>query len=140
MNHIVRGILAVVAGLVVGGSVNMGLVVGGSRLIPAPEGVDVSDAQSIADSIHLFEPRHFVFPFLAHALGTLAGATVASLIAAAARHWYAYGIGVLYLIGGIAAACMIPAPIWFVALDLIVAYLPMGWLGLRLACWIRPVA
>jgi hypothetical protein len=26
---------------------------------------------------------------------------------------------------------MIPAPAWFIALDLIVAYLPMAWLAVR---------
>lgn len=45
--------------------------------------------------------------------------------------------GVLYLCGGIAASLMIPAPAWFIALDLLLAYLPMAWLavwlGTRLA-------
>ena len=27
---------------------------------------------------------------------------------------------------------MIPAPAWFIALDLIVAYIPMAWIGGRL--------
>ena len=36
------------------------------------------------------------------------------------------------LIGGIAACFMIPAPAWFMALDLLVAYLPMAWLAIRL--------
>jgi len=34
--------------------VNMGLVVAGSAIIPAPPGVDLSDAESLAGSIHLF--------------------------------------------------------------------------------------
>jgi hypothetical protein len=33
-------------------------------------------------AMHLFEPRHFIMPFPAHAVGTLAGALVAYLIAA----------------------------------------------------------
>jgi hypothetical protein len=40
----------------------------------------------------------------------------------------AYAIGVLFLCGGIAASFMIAAPAWFIALDLVVAYLPWpGW-------------
>ena len=31
------------------------------------------------------------------------------------------------------AASMIPGPTWFAALDLLVAYIPMGWLGGTLA-------
>jgi hypothetical protein len=45
----------------------------------------------------------------------------------------ALAVGGLHLMGGIAAAFMIPAPVWFVVLDLTLAYLPMAWLGGRLA-------
>lgn len=126
---ILRNILAVVFGLIAGGAVNMSLIVAGSSMIPPPAGVDVSDAQSIAASMHLFEPKHLVFPFLAHALGTLVGATTAFLIAASKKSLLAYVIGVASLAGGIAASFMIPAPVWFVILDLLVAYIPMAWLG-----------
>jgi len=126
---VLRGILSLVLGLVVGSAVNMGLIVAGSALVPAPPGVDPSDARSIAESIHLFEPKHFAFPFLAHALGTLAGAIVAYAVAARGRKVFAYVIGFLFLAGGIAAATMIPAPAWFIALDLIAAYIPMAWLA-----------
>ncbi|MDH3988068.1 MAG: hypothetical protein OEV34_02990 [Gammaproteobacteria bacterium] len=126
---ILRNILAVVFGLVVGGGVNMSLIMTGSLIIPPPAGVDVADAQSIAASMHAFELKHFVFPILAHALGTLVGATTAFLIAASNEIVLAYVIGVAFLAGGIAASFMIPAPVWFIILDLLVAYLPMAWLG-----------
>ena len=74
MKTLLRNILAIVIGLAVGASLNMSLVVFGPYLIPPPTGVDVTDAQSIRESIHLFGPEHFVIPFLAHALGTLTGA------------------------------------------------------------------
>jgi hypothetical protein len=32
---------------------------------------------------------------------------------------------------------MIPAPMWFIALDLAVAYLPMAWVGVSLGRRIR---
>ena len=70
-------------------------------------------------------------PFLAHAFGTLAGALAAYLIAATHRTQIAYVIGAVFLCGGIAASFMIPAPAWFIALDLLVAYLPMAWLAIR---------
>jgi len=128
---ILRNILALIVGFVAGSVVNMALVTIGPRMIPAPAGVDVSNAESIAASIHLFEPKHFVFPFLAHALGTFAGALVAFLIAASHRTVFAFVVGVLFLAGGIAASFMIPAPPWFIALDLVAAYLPMAWLATR---------
>lgn len=136
MPKLLRNVLAVVVGLVIGGVVNMAIVGLGPALIPPPAGVDVTKPESLAAAMHLFEPRHFVMPFLAHALGTLVGALVAYLIAASHKARFAYAISVVFLCGGIAACFMIPAPIWFIALDLLVAYLPMawlaGWLGARL--------
>ena len=126
---VLRNILAIVVGLVVGGVVNMALVTASPHIIPPPAGVDVSDMQSLSESMHLFEPKHFVFPFLAHAVGTLVGALVAYLVAASHRPVFAYVIGVCFLAGGIVAARMIPAPAWFVVLDLAAAYVPMAFLG-----------
>src|SRR5215475_5742223 len=106
---VLRNILAVVVGLIIGGGVNMALVVASPHVIPPPAGVDVSDPQSLSASMHLFEPKHFVFPFLAHAFGTVVGALVAYVVAASHRSVFAYVIGVCFLAGGIAAARMIPA-------------------------------
>lgn len=105
------------------------LVVLGSRVIPAPTGVNMSDAASIRASVHLLEPKHYAFPFLAHALGTLAGALIAYLLASDKKAAFAYVVGLFFLAGGVAATTMIPAPGWFIALDLIMAYLPMSWLS-----------
>jgi uncharacterized membrane protein HdeD (DUF308 family) len=54
--------------------------------------------------MHLFEPRHFIKPFLAHALGTLAGALAAYLIAATCKAPIAYVIGAVFLCGGVAGS------------------------------------
>lgn len=131
MPNLLRNVLAVVVGIVIGGFVNMALITISPAIIPPPIGVDVNNAESLSQGMHLFEPRHFLMPFLAHALGTFAGALVAYLIAATVKGRFAYAIGVVNLCGGIAASFMIPAPAWFVALDLLVAYLPMAWLGIQ---------
>jgi hypothetical protein len=138
MKNILRFFLAVLVGLLVGGVVNMALVITGPHVFPPPPGVDVADPKSLAAGIHLLEPKHFLFPFLAHALGTLVGALVGHLIASTQRGVVAAVIGVMFLIGGISAVYMIPAPAWFGALDLIVAYLPMAWLGARIGSRVRP--
>lgn len=138
MLNVLRNILGVVAGIVLGGMVNMALITASPSLIPPPAGVDVTDAASLAKSIHLFQPRHFVMPFLAHALGTFVGALVAYLIAASWKARMAYIVGAVFLLGGISASFMIPAPVWFIALDLIVAYLPMAWLAVQLGSRMQP--
>lgn len=132
MPNLLRNVLAIVAGIAIGGGVNMAIITLSPMFIPPPAGVDVSSAESLREAIHLFEPRHFIMPFLAHALGTLAGALVAYVVAASYKAIIAYVIGAIFLCGGIAASFMIPAPIWFIALDLLAAYLPMAWLGIRI--------
>ncbi|MES2521741.1 MAG: hypothetical protein V4617_03500 [Gemmatimonadota bacterium] len=132
MPTLLRNVLAVIAGIVIGGAVNSALILVSPSLIPPPPGVDVNNAESLSSSMHLFAPRHFVMPFLAHALGTLAGALAAYMIAASSRARFAYAIGVLFLIGGIAACFMIPAPTWFIVTDLLLAYIPMAWLAVQI--------
>jgi hypothetical protein len=83
--------------------------------------------------MHLFEPKHFIFPFLAHALGTLVGAAVAARIAASRKFELAMAIGALFLAGGIGSVMMLPSPTWFNVLDLVGAYFPMAWIGWKLA-------
>ena len=133
MPPLLRNILAVVAGLVVGGAVNMALVTIGPSLIPPPDGIDVTTSEGLKAWAHLLEPRHYIMPFLAHASGTAVGAMVAWLIASSHKDRFAWVIGIAFLAGGFAAVNMIPAPNWFIALDLIVAYLPMAWLATRIA-------
>jgi hypothetical protein len=137
MGAIARNVIAVILGLVIGSFVNMGLILVSGHVIPPPEGVDPSNMESLKSSMHLFEPRHFLFPFLAHALGTFTGAFTASILAATQRMKLALGVSAFFLLGGIAAVFMLPAPIWYSALDLIGAYIPMGWLGGKLAARLR---
>jgi hypothetical protein len=133
MNPILRNILAVIAGAVVGSLVNITLVNIGHMVVPLPEGADVSTMESLRDSMELFTPVHFLFPFLAHALGTLTGAFIAVKIAVSHHMKFAVGIGVLFLLGGISAASMLGGPMWFNVTDLLLAYIPMGIVGGMLA-------
>lgn len=137
MPKVLRNVLAIVAGVIIGGAVNMLIITMGSSLIPPPAGVDVNNAESLSKGIHLFEPRHFVTPFLAHALGTFAGALAAYLIAATYRSHLAFLVGAVFLCGGVAASFLIPAPVWFIALDLLVAYLPMAWLAIQVGVRVK---
>lgn len=133
MGKFFRVLLAVVLGLVVGSVVNMGLIMVSGKVIPPPAGADVTTMEGLKASLHLFEAKHFVFPFLAHALGTLVGAVVATLLAPGRSAIPAYVVGGLFLLAGIANVVMLPAPVWFSAVDLLLAYLPAAWLGNVLA-------
>jgi len=129
MNPIIKNILAVLAGAIVGSVVNMGIIMISSSIIPPPEGVDNTTMEGLKAGMHLFQPKHFLFPFLAHALGTFVGALLAAVIAANRKMLFALIIGGFFLAGGIANILMLPSPLWFTILDLIGAYLPMGYLA-----------
>jgi len=126
--NILRNILAVILGWAAGSIVNMGLVNIGHSVFPL-EGVDPNDMEALAAAMPNAGFEHFIFPFLAHALGTLVGALVAAIIAATHKMKFALAIGGLFLIGGIVISFMIPAPIWFIIVDIALAYIPMAWIG-----------
>lgn len=134
MNPILRNALAFIAALIFGGIVNSLIIKYGGNIIPPPEGVDPNNIDSIRENIGNYSPSHFAIPFLAHALGTLVGAGLVAKYAASNQMKLALGIGAFFLIGGIMMVMMIPeTPIWFSLLDLVGAYIPMGWLGWKLA-------
>jgi hypothetical protein len=132
MNATFKNILALVVGLVIGSVVNMSLIMISGSIIPPPNGSDVTTVEGLKASMHLFEPKHFIFPFLAHALGTFVGALVAALIAASYKMRFAIAVGVFFLAGGIANVIMLPSPTWFTILDLLGAYIPMAYLAGKL--------
>jgi hypothetical protein len=133
MSSTLKNILAIIAGLVIGSIVNMGIIMISSSVIPPPNGADVTTMEGLKESLHLFEPKHFLFPFLAHALGTLVGAIVASKIAATKKKTMALIVGCFFLLGGIINAFILPGPIWFNAVDILFAYTPMALLGYKIS-------
>ena len=123
--------LAVLAGIFVGGIANFGIIILSSSIIPPPDGVDVSNIESIKANIHLYKPIHFLFPFLAHSLGTFSGAVLAIKISKQTK--IAYMVALVFLYGGISMVTQVPSPMWFTVLDLGLAYIPMAWLATKMS-------
>lgn len=132
-NGAIRKVLGFLAGIVIGMIVNMGIIVLGGSLVAPPEGVDPTNFESIKANIHLYEAKHFVVPFLAHALGTFTGVFVSMKILKRHRLNFAFGIGFWFLFGGIMAASMLNWVMPFSVIDLLFAYIPMALLAYRLA-------
>lgn len=63
MNPILRNVLAVLAGIAVGSSFNMGIITISGSIIPPPYGADVATMEGLKATIHLFEPKNFLMPF-----------------------------------------------------------------------------
>ena len=126
MNSIIKNISALIGGGLVGMVANMGLIITGNQLIPFSDSINPMNAIN-------WEIRYFIFPFLAHAIGTLSGAFIASKFSASYHMLFAICIGIFFLSGGISMVFILPAPIWFIVIDLVFAYLPMGWLGWKIS-------
>jgi hypothetical protein len=128
-----KNILAVIAGIIGGSLINMGIIELGLHIISTPEGFDNTDKETFAAAIHLLEPINYITVFLAHGLGTLAGAFIATRIAVTKQKKIALALGGWFLLGGIAAIFIRPSPTWYIIVDLVGAYIPMAWIGWKLA-------
>ena len=126
MSSIIKNVLALIGGGLVGMTANMGLIITGNQLIPFSDNINPMNAMN-------WEIKHFIFPFLAHAFVTLSGEFIAAKFSASYHMLFAMCIGIFFLIGGISMVFILPAPIWFIVIDLVFAYLPMGWLGWKIA-------
>ena len=125
MKTIFKNILVLLGGCVFGSVVNMGLIIAGNQLIPMADGMNPMDAT-------MWEIKYFIFPFLAHAIGTLSGAFIVARYTASHHMILAISIGIFFLLGGISMVFIMPAPVWFIVADLSLAYIPMGWYGWKL--------
>tara|TARA_R110000772_G_scaffold35518_7_gene85565 strand:+ start:378 stop:806 length:429 start_codon:yes stop_codon:yes gene_type:complete len=128
MNPIFKNISAVVLGWLGGSVINMGLIGTGQSVYPIA-GIDPNDMNALAEVMPTLGYEYFIFPFLGHALGTFVGAIIAGMIAANHKMRFALAIGGLFLLGGIIMSYLLPGPTWFEVADIVLAYIPMAWLG-----------
>jgi hypothetical protein len=131
--NIIKNTLAVLVGLTIGGLVNGAIISISSSIIAPPDGVNVNTIEGLKAGIHLFEPKHFLVPFIAHAMGTFVGAILTTIISVTHKLKFALAIGFIFLIAGIVNVMMLPAPVWFNISDLLLAYIPTAFLAYKLA-------
>jgi hypothetical protein len=129
---ILRNILAVIIGLLIGNIVNGSIIMISPSIIPPPPGADFMTEEGLKAAMSMMEPKHFLMPWIAHALGTFSGALIAVLIAASHKKTFAYVIAGLFMIGGIYMILILPSPLWFTIVDLGLAYFPMAILAIKL--------
>lgn len=120
--------LALILGVLVGATVNAGVLRLGNLIIPLPNGTSVDTIDDLKKAIPLFETRHFIAPFLAHAIGTCFGSIMAGSIAETHKLKFSLAVGFLFLTGGISMVLQLPSPVWFNVIDLVLAYVPVAFL------------
>jgi hypothetical protein len=116
-----------------GGMLNGIIVQFSSAIIAPPVGFDLSTEEGLKGAMVVMEPKHFVMPFLAHAIGTLAGAFLVTLFIKERKLFRALLVGFLFFLAGTYMVFILPSPLWFDAVDLGLAYIPMSWIGYKLA-------
>ncbi|MFT6166227.1 MAG: putative membrane protein YqgA involved in biofilm formation [Vicingaceae bacterium] len=126
-----RNIVAVIIGLVIGSIVNMYIIKLNGVVVPLPEGIDPNDMDSLKANMSQFTLFNYLVVFLAHSLGTLAGALIAGFIGASSKVILMYIISFAFMLGGISMIIMLPTPIWFAFADLAFAYIPVAWLAAK---------
>lgn len=138
MNPVLRNVIIYILAIIGGNIVNMSTLMIGMEIFPV-EGLDVLTPETlkIAYEKGLLTSKHFIFPLIAHALGTFVAALIVGYFCKTQqRKWY-ISVGILFLVLGCLNLNSIPHPSWFGIVDLIISYIPMailgGILGMKLA-------
>ena len=109
----------------------------GNAIVPLPENVNTHTESAMIEAMSHFTPIHFLFPFLAHVLGSFVGSFIAALLFRTRSVVVALSVSILHMLGGIYMAVILPAPFWFEISDVILAYLPMGLLAAKCSNLVR---
>ena len=126
MKNVLKNIGIVISGIMMGVFLNIGLILLGEIIFPPGEEFEPMNAIN-------WEVKYFIFPFLAHSIGTLSGSYFVSRLSKNAHIVFPLIIGSYFLFGGIYMVQVLPAPTWFVVLDLIFCYIPMSLLGWKIS-------
>ena len=117
-----RNIGSLIIGIIIGSIINIGLIILGGNIFPLSESFNPMNALN-------WDIKYFLFPFFAHAIGTFSGSFIGSKISKNYSKLIASVVGIYFLSGGIYMVIILPAPVWFISIDLILSYLPMAFLG-----------
>ncbi len=128
----VRNVLGLLTGLVVGFIVTAGIQSLNYRLAPLPPGIDLNNHEAMKEYIKELPNVSFIVVIISHILGTGAASFMACKIADNKFSMIALVLGAFFLIMGIINLLTISHPVWFSALDCLV-YIPAAFLGKKLA-------
>ena len=126
MKQTLKNIAIVILGIIVGMIVNIGLIILGGTIFAPSENFEPMNAMN-------WDFKYFIFPFLAHSIGTLSGALIVSKLSKKSSIILPLIVGLYFLLGGIYMITILPAPMWFVLLDVILGYIPMALLGWKIS-------
>ncbi len=114
-----RVVLATILGFIAGNAVNMSIIRFG---IPVKVELGGDENAALLKVMESFTAMDYLIPLSAHVFGILVGLSVARLICRTSNIPI-YIIGGLHMVGTVIVSFMIPAPVWFNIVDLILPIL-----------------
>ncbi len=126
MKQVLKNIAIVILGIIIGMIINIGVIILGGIIFPPSESFEPMNAIN-------WDYKYFIFPFLAHSIGTLSGAFIVSKLSNRFSIILPLIVGFYFLSGGIYMITILPAPTWFILLDVILGYIPMALLGWKIS-------
>ena len=125
MQHIFRNFIALLLAFLSAWLVTSAIIILGHSIVPTPEGMDTNSFESIKNNFHLFQTKHFIFPLIAHAMGTFISAYIVSHFAVSHKFKFALGVGVLFMFVSLWLSLRIGHFRWIGILE-IALYIPMS--------------
>jgi len=107
-----RAILAVIAGLLVGSVVIVGIEMLSTLAFPLPDGVDPMDQEAMRGVMHDIPTGAFLIIVLAYFLGVLAGAWTALRLHPTHARWAGYVVVALFAAATAVNLLSLPHPAW----------------------------
>ena len=107
----IKNILAVILGLIIGNIAIMGLHYVGMFFYPLPEGTDMGDMNAIAEYIKIAPFGSLLFVMLAHIGGAFLAGLSTALVSK--KMLTVYLVGGFFTLAGIYNLYMLPHPLWF---------------------------
>jgi len=134
MIHFVKNTLAFIFAIAIAAITTFLIILLGHYFVPIPDGIDTNDFESIKSNFHLYELKHFLFPLLAHAIGTFLASYTVSRFALSHKLWFVIGIGILFTLLSLSLSIRIGHFNWIGILE-IVQYIPFSLLGYKFWKW-----
>jgi len=129
---ILRSILAVLAGIVVGFMVVAAVEFVDTTLFPLPRGLDMRDTAAMKQAMAHAPLAALILVIVGWGISALLGAWVAARIARAPRVLHGMIVGIFLLGAAITDMLEFPHPVWFWICGLLI-FLPASYIGAGLA-------
>lgn len=127
---VLRGFFGVLVGVIMS-MVAIGILQSlGHWMYPPPADLDPSDTAAFAAAVAAMPVMALVMVLLSYAVGTFAGAWLATRIGGQSFH--AFLVGGVMTLAGISNMLTAPHPMWFTVVGTLV-FLPSAWMASRLA-------